>query len=66
MILPGHEHPLNEPDEVRDALEREIELVIGGGACSLEPTTVVDLTGDEPVLVRQGRGDVSPFGLTAG
>lgn len=63
LILPGNEHPLNEPDEVREALARQIELVIDGGACSLEPTTVVDLTGDEPVLIRQGRGDASPFGL---
>ena len=44
-------------------LERQIELVIGGGACSMEPTTVIDLTSDEPVLVRQGRGDASIFGL---
>jgi tRNA threonylcarbamoyl adenosine modification protein (Sua5/YciO/YrdC/YwlC family) len=63
LILPGQGEPLTDPEEIRDRLERQIELVIDGGACSLEPTTVVDLTGEEPVLVRQGRGDAMPFGL---
>jgi tRNA A37 threonylcarbamoyladenosine synthetase subunit TsaC/SUA5/YrdC len=44
-------------------LAKQIELVVDGGACSLEPTTVIDLVGDEPVLVRQGRGDAALFGL---
>ena len=48
---------------IRDRLERQVELVIDGGACSLQPTTVIDLTGDEPLLLRQGRGDAAPFGL---
>lgn len=63
LILPGDSEPLTDPDEVRDQLERQIELVIDGGACSLEPTTVIDLTGDDPVLLRQGRGDAAAFGL---
>lgn len=63
LILPGESDPLTDPDEVRAQLEKKIELVIDGGACSLEPTTVIDLTDDEPVLLRQGRGDASPFGL---
>jgi len=63
LILPDEEHPLTDPEDVRNALERQIELVIDGGACSLEPTTVIDLTGDEPQLLRQGRGDASMFGL---
>ncbi|HEY8605511.1 MAG TPA: L-threonylcarbamoyladenylate synthase [Noviherbaspirillum sp.] len=63
LILPDDTDPLTDPDEVRERLERQVELVIDGGACSLEPTTVLDLTGDEPELVRQGRGDVSMFGL---
>ncbi|MDB5763812.1 MAG: threonylcarbamoyl-AMP synthase [Herminiimonas sp.] len=63
LILPGQGEPLTDPEEIRDRLERQIELVIDGGACGLEPTTVVDLTGEEPVLVRQGRGDAMPFGL---
>jgi tRNA A37 threonylcarbamoyladenosine synthetase subunit TsaC/SUA5/YrdC len=52
---------LNDPDEIRDSLQRQVELVIDGGSCGLEPTTVVDLTGDSPVVLRRGRGDVSLF-----
>ncbi|CAN5388489.1 L-threonylcarbamoyladenylate synthase [soil metagenome] len=63
LILPEQEMPLNDPDEVRELLERQIELVIDGGACSLEATTVIDLTGDDAVLLRQGRGDAALFGL---
>jgi len=63
LILPGGELPLTDPEDIREGLERQLELIIDGGACSLEPTTVIDLTGDEPVLVRQGRGDAALFGL---
>lgn len=63
LILPDEEEPLNDPEEVRDRLAKLVDLVIDGGACSLQPTTVVDLTGPEPVLQRQGRGDASLFGL---
>lgn len=61
LMLPGEEHPLNDAEAIRDALERQIELVIDGGPCGLEPTTVVDLTGSEPVVVRQGRGEIELF-----
>ncbi len=63
LILPGESDPLTDPDEIRNLLERQVELVIDGGACSLEPTTVIDLTDEEPVLLRQGRGDAAIFGL---
>lgn len=63
LILPGENEPLTDPDDVRNQLERQVELVIDGGACSLEPTTVIDLTDDEPQLLRQGRGDAGAFGL---
>lgn len=63
LILPGENEPLTDPDDVRNALERQVELVIDGGACSLEPTTVIDLTDEEPQLIRQGRGDAAMFGL---
>jgi tRNA threonylcarbamoyl adenosine modification protein (Sua5/YciO/YrdC/YwlC family) len=61
LILPGDELPLNDADTIRDRLEHHVELVIDGGACPLEPTTIVDLTEDPPQLLRQGRGDASPF-----
>ena len=61
LQLPGDEHMLSDPDEVRDRLDRQIELVIDGG--TLEPTTIIDLTGPEAELVRAGRGDPAAFGL---
>lgn len=63
LILPDDDEPLTDPEEVRDRLARQIDLVVDGGACSLQPTTVIDLTEAEPVLRRQGRGDASLFGL---
>lgn len=61
LILPESEIPLNDPAEIRNLLQKQIELVIDGGSCSLEPTTVVDLTGDIPEVTRHGRGDASLF-----
>jgi tRNA threonylcarbamoyl adenosine modification protein (Sua5/YciO/YrdC/YwlC family) len=63
LQLPGDEHMLSDPEEVCERLGNQIELVIDGGAGTLEPTTVVDLTGPNPVLIRQGRGDAAAFGL---
>jgi tRNA threonylcarbamoyl adenosine modification protein (Sua5/YciO/YrdC/YwlC family) len=63
LQLPGDEHMLSDPDEVQERLGKQIDLVIDGGAGTLEPTTIVDLTGPEPVLLRQGRGDPAAFGL---
>lgn len=62
LILPDDDHiPLNDPEDIRDRLERRVELVIDGGPVGLEPTTVIDLTGEAPELVRQGKGDASAF-----
>ena len=63
LILPGQEHALSDPEEIRDGLGKVIDLVVDGGACQLQPTTVIDLSGSEPILVRQGLGDAAPFGL---
>lgn len=63
LQLPGDEHMLSDPDEVRERLEKQIELIVDGGAGTLEPTTVIDLTGSQPELVREGRGDPAAFGL---
>jgi len=65
LILPDQEDALTDAEEIRARLEKQIELVIDSGACSLEPTTVIDLSGGEPELVRLGRGDVERFGLSA-
>lgn len=63
LQLPGDEHMLSDPDEVLERLGKQIDLVVDGGAGTLEPTTIIDLTGPEPVLLRQGRGDPAAFGL---
>jgi tRNA threonylcarbamoyl adenosine modification protein (Sua5/YciO/YrdC/YwlC family) len=63
LQLPGDEHMLSDPDAVQERLGKQVELVIDGGAGTLEPTTIIDLTGAEPVLLRQGRGDAAAFGL---
>jgi tRNA threonylcarbamoyl adenosine modification protein (Sua5/YciO/YrdC/YwlC family) len=63
LIMPAEEDALTDPDQIRDRLEKQIELVVDGGACGLEPTTVIDLTGDDATLLRKGRGDTAPFGF---
>lgn len=63
LIMPGEDEVMNDADAIRERLEKQLDLIIDGGACAMEPTTVIDLTGDEPVLVRQGRGDPATFGL---
>jgi tRNA threonylcarbamoyl adenosine modification protein (Sua5/YciO/YrdC/YwlC family) len=63
LQLPGDEHMLSDPDEVQERLGKQVDLVIDGGAGTLEPTTIIDLTGPEPVLMRLGRGDAAAFGL---
>lgn len=63
LIMPGDDDPLIDPYEIRDLLEHDVDLVIDGGYCGLEMTSVIDLADDEPVLVRQGKGDIALFGL---
>jgi tRNA threonylcarbamoyl adenosine modification protein (Sua5/YciO/YrdC/YwlC family) len=63
LILPGADQPLTDAEDVREALERQIDLVIDSGPCSLEPTTVIDLSSDQPALIRQGRGSAQAFGF---
>ncbi len=61
LILPGAEAPLSEPESIKDVLGNQIDLIIDGGNCGHEPTTVVDLTADYPVILREGKGDCEPF-----
>jgi len=63
LLLPGDDEPLNQAWEIRERLERQVDLVIDAGACDILPTTVIDLTGEVPVLTRRGKGDPAPFGL---
>lgn len=61
LILPGADAPLSRPESIKDLLGDTIDLIIDGGDCGQEPTTVVDLTGEYPVILREGKGDPSPF-----
>lgn len=63
LTVPGDALPLNDADEIRERLERQLDLVIDSGPCGIEMTTVVDLTGEAPVLVRSGRGSLAALGL---
>ena len=61
LIMPGDDYPMTDPCDIRHYLEHEVDLVIDGGFCGLEATSVVDLTGPTPVVLRAGVGDVSDF-----
>jgi tRNA threonylcarbamoyl adenosine modification protein (Sua5/YciO/YrdC/YwlC family) len=61
LIMPGDELPLNDTYEIRETIGHCVDLIIDGGSCGTEPTTVVDMTRDPPEVVRQGKGDASLF-----
>jgi tRNA threonylcarbamoyl adenosine modification protein (Sua5/YciO/YrdC/YwlC family) len=61
LILPGEDFPLSDPYEIRERLEHELDLVIDGGHCGFEATTVIDMTDEVPDVQRQGVGDASAF-----
>lgn len=63
LILPDEELPLTDVDEIRERLERLVDLVIEGGTVGVEPTTVIDLTDAVPVLVRRGKGEIDHLGI---
>ena len=61
LIMPGDTEPLTDPYEIRERLEHTVDLIIDGGHCGVEATTVVDLTGSTPVVMREGKGDAGVF-----
>ena len=61
LIMPGDEYPLIDPYDIRQTLEHSVDLVIDGGYCGMEATTVVDLAEDSPIILRSGKGDTGPF-----
>ncbi|MES2991182.1 MAG: L-threonylcarbamoyladenylate synthase [Pseudomonadota bacterium] len=63
LIPPGETEPLNEAAEIRDRFEKLVQAIVDAGACPMQPTTVIDLTGAAPELIRQGRGDARKLGL---
>jgi tRNA threonylcarbamoyl adenosine modification protein (Sua5/YciO/YrdC/YwlC family) len=63
LILPEEEEPLKDAEYIRALLEKKVDLVIDGGTIGTDFTTVIDLTGDMPVLMRRGKGNLAPFGI---
>jgi tRNA threonylcarbamoyl adenosine modification protein (Sua5/YciO/YrdC/YwlC family) len=61
LILPGADAPLSSPDAIRDLLGEQIDLIIDGGHCESQPTTVVELIDETPKILRTGKGDPTPF-----
>ncbi|HEY2566866.1 MAG TPA: L-threonylcarbamoyladenylate synthase [Candidatus Aquirickettsiella sp.] len=61
LILPDTDLPLIEPEALSDILGKRVDLVIDGGFCGLEPTTVIDLSSNTPEIIRYGKGDIKPF-----
>ena len=61
LIMPGEDYPLMDPYDIRQVLEHQVDLVIDGGYCGMEPTTVIDLVDDSPLILRAGKGDTAPF-----
>ncbi len=64
LIAPGESEPMNEPHAIRDRFQKLIQAVVDAGACPMQPTTVIDLTSEPPVLIRPGRGDPALLGLS--
>jgi len=65
LIPPGDSEPLNDPQQIRERFQKTVQAIVDAGACPRLPTTVIDLTGDETLLVRRGRGDPALLGLQA-
>jgi tRNA threonylcarbamoyl adenosine modification protein (Sua5/YciO/YrdC/YwlC family) len=63
LLLPGEPLPLSDASDIRSRLEHSVDLVIDSGSCGVEPSTVIDLTGDDPVVLRQGKGSLAPFNV---
>lgn len=61
LLLPGDDMPLSDPYEMRQILEHQVDLIIDGGYCGYETTTVVDMSDDLPEVLREGKGDIAPF-----
>ncbi|MBI1423142.1 MAG: threonylcarbamoyl-AMP synthase [Gammaproteobacteria bacterium] len=61
LILPGESLPMTDAEDIREKLDNDVDVIIDGGHCGIEPTTVVSLVDDQPVVVRVGCGDPTPF-----
>jgi tRNA threonylcarbamoyl adenosine modification protein (Sua5/YciO/YrdC/YwlC family) len=64
LIPPGEHEPMNDPAQIRERFQKTVQAIVDAGACPMEPTTVIDLTAEAPVVVRLGRGDPARLGLS--
>lgn len=63
LMLPGDDEPLKDAEEIRARLNQQLDLILDGGTCGVEPTTIIDLSEDQPILVRHGKGAIATFGF---
>ncbi len=63
LIPPGETEPMNDAVEIRERFQKTLQAVVDAGGCAMAPTTVIDFSGDEPLLLRQGRGELSRLGM---
>ncbi len=61
LMLPGNDFTESDPEEIQHSIGKLVDLIIDGGTLGQQPTTVIDLTSDAPVIVREGAGDTRPF-----
>ncbi|MBO7914108.1 L-threonylcarbamoyladenylate synthase [Vibrio sp. 10N.222.54.F12] len=61
LILPGNETTESDPEEIRDSLEHAVDVILNGGYLGEQPTTVIDFSDDDAVVLRRGAGDPAPF-----
>jgi tRNA threonylcarbamoyl adenosine modification protein (Sua5/YciO/YrdC/YwlC family) len=64
-LLPGDDVPLDGGEQIRERLEHDVDLVLDAGSCGTQPTTIIDLTGAEPLVLRRGRGSLAPLSMEA-
>ena len=63
LLLPGDQKPLSDGGEIRSRLERQLDLIVDGGPCGIEPSTIIDLTDEMPRVLRAGKGSLAPFAV---
>ena len=64
LIAPGESEPMNDPVQIRERFEKSVQAIVDAGACPMQPTTVIDLSGEAPLVIRLGRGDPALLGMT--
>jgi tRNA threonylcarbamoyl adenosine modification protein (Sua5/YciO/YrdC/YwlC family) len=64
LIAPGESQPMNDPVQIRERFQHSVDAIVDAGACPMQPTTVIDLGSEPPVVVRLGRGDPARLGLS--